>query len=93
MIDLWSRIAERIPKDVPLQILPKINWADQKPTYQQAEPTIIDAALQRALCRPSGNWYVFAASTDVRGDRPFGTTVAGVDIVAWRDEMLRPGRS
>ena len=87
MIDFWSRIAEQIPKDVPLQILPKINWADQKPTYQQAEPTIIDAALQRALRRPSGNWFVFAASTDVRGDRPFGTTVAGVDIVAWRDEQ------
>lgn len=93
MIDLWSRIGERIPKDVPLQILPKMNWADQKPTFQQAEPAIIDAALRRAMCRPSGNWFVFAASADVRGDRPFGTTVAGVDIVAWRDEqhVLRVG--
>lgn len=84
-MDLWSRVAERLPKDSPIQVLPKMAWSEQKPTYQQAEPALIDAALQRALRRPSGNWFVFGASTDVRADRPFGTTVAGLDIVAWRD--------
>lgn len=69
-----------------MKVLPKISWAQQVPTYQQAEPALIDAALQRAHRRPTGNWYVFAASTDVRGDRPFGTSVAGLEIVAWRDE-------
>lgn len=82
---LWSWLDDNMPKDVPLQVIPKVRWADQAPTYQQAEPAIIDAALRRAERRPSGNWYVFAASTDVRGDRPFGATVAGVEIVAWRD--------
>lgn len=85
-MDLWSRVAERMPKDSPMKVLPKISWAQQVPTYQQAEPALIDAALQRAHRRPTGNWYVFAASTDVRGDRPFGTSVAGLEIVAWRDE-------
>ena len=85
-MDLWSRVAERMPKDSPMKVLPKIDWAGQTPTYQQAEPALIDAALQRAHTRPSGNWFVFAASTDVRGNRPFGTRVAGVEIVAWRDE-------
>ena len=85
-MDLWSRVAERLPKDSPVQVLPKIPWAEQTPTYQQAEPALIDSALQRALSRPSGNWFVFAASSDIRGDRPFGTTVAGAEIVAWRDE-------
>ena len=85
-MDLWSRVAERMPKDSPMKVLPKISWAQQAPTYQQAEPALIDAALQRAHRRPTGNWYVFAASTDVRGDRPFGTRVAGLEIVAWRDE-------
>ena len=70
-----------------MKVLPKISWAQQVPTYQQAEPALIDAALQRAHRRPTGNWYVFAASTDVRGDRPFGTSVAGLEIVAWRDEQ------
>jgi len=86
-MDLWSRVAERMPKDSPMKVLPKISWAQQVPTYQQAEPALIDAALQRAHRRPTGNWYVFAASTDVRGDRPFGTSVAGLEIVAWRDEQ------
>lgn len=85
-MDLWSRVAERMPKDSPMKVLPKISWAQQVPTYRQAEPALIDAALQRAHRRPTGNWYVFAASTDVRGDRPFGTSVAGLEIVAWRDE-------
>ena len=85
-MDLWSRVAERLPKDAPLQVLPKLAWSAQRPTYQQAEPAVIEAALQRAVRRPSGNWFVFAASSDVRTDRPFGTTVAGVEIVAWRDE-------
>lgn len=84
-MDLWSVLGKRLPKDVPLQVLPKIDWAAQKPTFTDAQPAIIEAALRRGQRRRSGNWYVFAASTDVRGDRPFGTTVAGVEIVAWRD--------
>ncbi len=84
-MDLWSVLAERMPKDIPLEVLPKIDWADQKPTFRDAEPAIIDAALRRAQRRPGGNWYVFAASTDIRSDRPFGTEVGGTEIVAWRD--------
>lgn len=85
-MDVWDRLAARLPKDSPVQVLPKIDWAGKAPTYQQADPAIIDAALQRALRRPSGNWFVFGASADVRGDRPYGATVAGVRIVAWRGE-------
>lgn len=92
-MSLKSRLAARWSKDNPLQIIPTIDWASQRPTHQDAQPGIIDAALQRALQRPSGNWYTFAASTDVRADRPFGTRVAGVEIVAWRgsDGALRVG--
>lgn len=76
-------------KSIPLQIIPKTDWARQRPTYQDAQPALIDAALRRAAERPSGNWYVFAASTDVRTDRPFGARVGGLEIVAWRDEQRR----
>lgn len=86
-MSLRSRLAARWPKDIPLQVIPKIDWSQQQPTYQDAQPRIIDAALDRAHLRPSGNWYAFAASTDVRTDRPFGTQVAGVEIVAWRDQQ------
>ena len=76
----------RWPKSFPIQLLPRADWAAQRPTYRDAEPAIIDAALARSARRPSGNWYAFAASSSVRANRPFGTSVAGVEIVAWRDE-------
>ena len=86
-MDVWSLLADRMPKDIPLEVLPKLDWAHQRPTFQDAEPAIIDAALHRSQRRPSGNWFVFGASTDVRADRPFGTDVGGTEIVAWRDQQ------
>ncbi|APE14358.1 DUF5914 domain-containing protein [Mycolicibacterium pallens] len=76
-------------KSIPLQVIPKTDWARQRPTYQDAQPALIDAALRRAQERPSGNWYVFGASTDVRANRPFGAHVGGLEIVAWRDQQRR----
>ncbi|ORV97867.1 DUF5914 domain-containing protein [Mycobacterium kyorinense] len=84
--DRWR---QHWPKDWPLQALPPTPWATQRPTYRDAAPAIIDAALDRAQRRTTGNWYVFAASSDVRIDRPLGATVAGADIVAWRDQNRR----
>jgi hypothetical protein len=64
--------------------MPATTWARQRPTWREASPARIDGALGRALARPSGNWYVLAASAEVRGDRPFGRLVAGTEVVAWR---------
>ncbi|OBK27846.1 2Fe-2S ferredoxin [Mycobacterium asiaticum] len=81
------------PKDWPLQVVPRVSWAQQRPTYGAAQPGIIEAALDRSQRRPTGNWYAFAASREVRRGRPFGTRVAGVELVAWRDQagQLRVG--
>jgi hypothetical protein len=76
----------RLSKKVPFEILPRHRWAQQRPTYRDAEPSIIEGALARSQQRPSGNWYVFGASRDVRARRPYGATVAGVEIVSWRDQ-------
>lgn len=76
-------------KDWPLQVIPRVLWADQRPTYRDAQPAIIEAALRRSQHRPTGNWYAFAASRQLVGDRPFGARVAGVEVVAWRDEQHR----
>lgn len=76
-------------KDWPLQLLPPLSWADQRPTYRDAQPAIIEGALKRAHDKPTGNWYAFAASGDVSLGKPFGTRVAGVEVVAWRDEEQR----
>jgi hypothetical protein len=81
------------PKDWPLRVIPREPWTGQRPTYREAQPAIIDAALRRSQARPTGNWYPFASSREVRPGRPFGTTVAGAEIVAWRDDdrQLRVG--
>ncbi|RCV49802.1 DUF5914 domain-containing protein [Marinitenerispora sediminis] len=67
-----------------LRRLPDTAWARQRPTWRAAKPDVIESALKRALGRPSGNWYVLAGSGEVRRGRPFGRTVAGVEVVAWR---------
>ncbi|MEQ3549402.1 DUF5914 domain-containing protein [Pseudonocardia nematodicida] len=82
---LLSRLTERWPASWPLQPLPSSAWARQQPTYTGADPKVITAALERAQARPSGNWFVLAASREVRADRPFGAEVGGVELVAWRD--------
>ncbi|NKY52268.1 DUF5914 domain-containing protein [Nocardia vermiculata] len=69
----------------PLRRFAPEKWSRQRPTYSGADPELIDAALDRSQKLPSGNWYAFAASRAVRSDRPLGTTVHGVEIVAWRD--------
>lgn len=61
---------------------------------EEAKPALIAQALKGATARPSGNWYVLAASSEITGGkRPFGRTVGGTEVVAWRDEAggLRAG--
>lgn len=60
-------------------------WAGQEPTWRDARPALVAEALKRATARPSGNWYVVGASREVRvGDRPYGRTVGGTEVVLWR---------
>jgi nitrite reductase/ring-hydroxylating ferredoxin subunit len=82
-------LAGRWPARWPLRPLDGTPWARQEPTFSQARPGLIAAALERAEARPSGNWYVFAAGRAVRPGRPYGFTVAGVELVAWRDRAGR----
>lgn len=81
--DLTAEIKAKWAKVSPFELLPRLEWARQRPTYADAQPAIINEALARSQARPSGNWYPFAASSDIRGE-PLGTTVAGVELVAWR---------
>ncbi|MET7851172.1 DUF5914 domain-containing protein [Streptomyces avermitilis] len=62
-----------------------VSWEDQRPTWRDARPAVIAEALKRAQARPSGNWYVVGATRDVREDRPLARTVAGQEVVVWRN--------
>ncbi|MEE1927126.1 DUF5914 domain-containing protein [Streptomyces sp. TRM 70351] len=69
--------------------MPGTGWSEQQPTWRAARPRLIADALARAAARPSGNWYVAAASRDIPPGAPFGRTVAGVEVVLWRDASGR----
>ncbi|MEU0138098.1 DUF5914 domain-containing protein [Streptomyces sp. NPDC006296] len=78
----------------PLRLRRVPRWERQTPTWREARPGLIAAALERAAARPSGNWYVVGASRDLGArERPYGRTVAGVELVLWRarDGALRAG--
>ena len=53
------------------------------PDWQQARPRAIARALERALDRPHGNWYVVGESR-LLGEDPRRLRIAGEDLVAWR---------
>ncbi|MEU6118639.1 DUF5914 domain-containing protein [Streptomyces sp. NPDC047117] len=61
-----------------------VPWERQRPTWRDAKPAVIAAALRRALARPSGNWFVVGATRDVGPARPLARTVAGHEVVVWR---------
>ncbi len=53
------------------------------PTWRDAAPLRIRAALEAALARDPGGWYVVGASRDLR-DRSIVRTVGGQEITVWR---------
>ncbi|WP_051773365.1 DUF5914 domain-containing protein [Saccharothrix sp. NRRL B-16314] len=69
------------------------SWSQQEPTWRDAKPALIEAALKRATALPSGNWFVVGASRDVVRGKAFGRTVAGREVVLWRGpgDELRAG--
>ncbi|KOV83840.1 DUF5914 domain-containing protein [Nocardia sp. NRRL S-836] len=69
---------------IPLRIYSSPPWREQRPTWQDAKPALIEAALKRATARPSGNWFVAGASRDVARGKVCGRTIAGREVVLWR---------
>jgi hypothetical protein len=74
----------RTARRLPLALLRGTGWAEQPPTWRDARPAVIAAALERARARPSGNWFVLGPAREVRPGRPLGRTVGGTEVVAWR---------
>ncbi|NMH93599.1 Rieske (2Fe-2S) protein [Pseudonocardia bannensis] len=70
----------------PLRRLRTASWAEQAPTWADAQPRLIAAAVGRSAARPSGGWFVLAGSREIRPGRAFGRVAAGRELVAWRDD-------
>lgn len=79
----FTELRANVAKSWPFTTLPPLDWSAQTPTFADADPRIISSALARAQRRPSGNWFPFAASSEI-ATKATGSVVAGVQIVAWR---------
>ena len=82
---MFDQILRKLCSESPLRLAPRRPWAEQPPTYLDASPRLIEAALERSQRTPTGNWYAIAASRTIRPGKPFGTDIAGIELVAWRD--------
>jgi hypothetical protein len=83
-MNAFAALTTSLRKAWPFEVLPRTAWARQPPTYGQASPSVIRAALDRSQNRPSGNWFTLAASTSITA-KPLGANVAGAELVCWRD--------
>ena len=76
---------EEVRHRVPVRYLPQTTPDHLRGTWRDAKPARIDAALAAALRRPTHGWLVAAASADVPTGRTLLRTVAGREVVLWRD--------
>ena len=85
-MSVLSELRVKAAKAWPFQTLPPMDWSTQAPTYADANPAVIRSALTRAQRRPSGNWYAFAASSQVGAQRPRPGVPRWRGCRSWRGE-------
>ncbi len=76
---------EEVRGRVPVRYLPQTTPDHLRGTWREAKPARIDRALAAALEKPTHGWLVAAASGEVRGGTTLVRTVAGREVVLWRD--------
>jgi hypothetical protein len=76
---------EEVRHRVPVRYMPQTTPDNLRGTWREAKPARIEASLRDALRRPTHGWLVAAASADVPAGRTLLRTVAGREVVLWRD--------
>lgn len=89
---LTSRLPAQLPR-LPFARRPQPRWGSFRPTWRQARPRRIADALGVAERRNPGGWYVAGRSDEVRPGISLTRTIAGREVVLWRndDGVLRAG--
>ncbi|MFX4272169.1 DUF5914 domain-containing protein [Propionibacteriaceae bacterium Y1685] len=85
MSELTRRMGEVLRRRVPLQVLPQPDQTELRSTWRAARPARIEESLRLAQEHEPGGWCVVGASGDVRPGRSRVRTVAGREVVLWRD--------
>lgn len=78
-------VAGAVRERVPVRYLPQTTPDHLRGTWREARPARIDASLAAALRRPTHGWLVAGASGEVPRGRSLVRTVAGREVVLWRD--------
>lgn len=80
-----SRVQRSVRSRIPLSRAPQPSQDRMSPTWRQAKPRRIAAALAVSQEQNSGGWFVAGASADVPAATSITRTIAGREIVFWRD--------
>src|SRR3954447_2171103 len=70
---------------IPIARIPQPRQNKMASTWRLAKPARIAAALQTAQLRNSGGWFVAGASGDVGHKESVTRTIAGREVVFWRN--------
>ena len=81
-----SRVRAELRRRIPIRNVPTVPHEHLRSTWKQARPGRIRASFDVAQSQDPGGWYVAGTTQDVRGDRSVTRTIAGREVVLWRDE-------
>ena len=80
-----KRVHRSVRARIPLARAPQPPPERLTPTWRQARPSRISASLAVSQAQNSGGWFVAGASGDVPATTSITRTVAGREIVFWRN--------
>ena len=81
-----SRVRAELRRRIPIRNVLTVPHEHLRSTWKQARPGRIRASFDVAQSQDPGGWYVVGTTQDVRGDRSVTRTIAGREVVLWRDE-------
>ncbi len=81
-----SQLVEPAHPEIPIARMPQPLPKRMSPTWRQASPARIARSLAAAQRRDPGGWFVAGVSGDVPSGSSITRTIAGREIVFWRDQ-------
>lgn len=79
-------VAGRERPRIPIERVPQPREDKMSETWRLARPSRIGTSLERAQARNAGGWFVAGLSGDVGRTESVTRTIAGREVVFWRDE-------
>ncbi len=75
-----------VPPRIPIERVPQPREDTMSETWRLARPSRIGTSLERSQQQSAGGWFVAGVSADVGRTESVARTIAGREVVFWRDE-------